>query len=248
MKPIIELSQVNFSYGELPNLSQIDLQVREGEFLGVVGPNAGGKTTLIKLILGILQPQSGTVTVAGRKPRSAASLLGYVPQHPGFARDFPITVAEVVALGRLGHGRTSGWSRFWPARLTTTDRDAVRKALTEVEAEELLNRQIGSLSGGQLQRVLLARALVGEPKILLLDEPTANVDQRLESEIYDLLESLNSRMTILVVSHDIAFISGYVHRVACVNRSLVCHHTDDINGQVIQDLYGEQVRMISHNH
>ena len=90
--------------------------------------------------------------------------------------------------------------------------------------------------------------MVGEPKILLLDEPTANVDQRLESEIFDLLKSLNSRMTILVVSHDVAFISGYVHRVACVNHSLICHHTDDINGQVIQDLYGEQVRMISHSH
>ena len=109
-------------------------------------------------------------------------------------------------------------------------------------------RQIGTLSGGQLQRVLLARALVAEPQILILDEPTANIDQRLESDIFDLLRKLNSRMTILVVSHDIAFISSYVTRVACLNRTLVCHHTDAIDGQVIQDLYGEQVRMVAHRH
>jgi zinc transport system ATP-binding protein len=128
------------------------------------------------------------------------------------------------------------------------DREAVRRALAEVEADDIAKRQIGSLSGGQLQRVLLARALVGEPRILILDEPTANIDQRLESEIFDLLKVLNERMTILVVSHDIAFISRYVTRVACVNRTLVCHRTDAINGAVIQELYGEPVRMIAHSH
>jgi zinc transport system ATP-binding protein len=111
-----------------------------------------------------------------------------------------------------------------------TDRDAVHDALAEVEAGDLAKRQIGSLSGGQLQRVLLARALVGEPRILILDEPTANIDQRLEGEIFDLLQALNARMTILVVSHDVAFISRYVGRVACINRTLVCHNTDAIDG------------------
>lgn len=122
----------------------------------------------------------------------------------------------------------------------------MRHALTEVEAGDIAKRQIGSLSGGQLQRVMLARALVSEPRILILDEPTANIDQRLEDEIFDLLKLLNARMTILVVSHDIAFISRYVSRVACVNHTLVCHRTDPVDGAVIQELYGENVRMIAH--
>jgi zinc transport system ATP-binding protein len=120
--------------------------------------------------------------------------------------------------------------------------------LEEVEAADLAQRRIGSLSGGQLQRVLLARALAGSPRILILDEPTANIDQRLEGDIFDLLRRLNARLTILVVSHDIGFISSYVGRVACVNRTLICHRTDAIDGQIIRDLYGESVRMVAHRH
>ena len=117
-----------------------------------------------------------------------------------------------------------------------------------MEAGSLAQRQIGSLSGGQLQRVLLARALAGTPEGLILDEPTANIDQRLEGDIFDLLRQFNQRMTILVVSHDIAFISSYVTRVACINRTLVCHNTDKIDGSMIQALYGEDVRMVHHHH
>jgi zinc transport system ATP-binding protein len=230
-------------------LSDIDLQVPEGEFLGIVGPNAGGKSTLLKLILGLLQPQSGRVDVLGRLPRKASRLLGYVPQHPSFPRDFPITVEQVVQLGRMGMNQNGALLRaLWPRRLSIADREAAHDALVEVEAGDLAQRQVGSLSGGQLQRVLLARALVGEPRILILDEPTANIDQRLEGEIFDLLKALNARMTILVVSHDIAFISPYVSRVACVNRTLVCHHTNAIDGAVIQELYGERMRMVAHAH
>jgi zinc transport system ATP-binding protein len=249
LKPVIDIQSVSYSYGSVPTLSGIDLQVAEGEFLGVVGPNAGGKSTLLKLILGLLQPQSGSLRVLGRGPRAASRLLGYVPQYPSFPRDFPISVAQVVQLGRLGVEQGgSRWQTLWPGRVFGADREAVRRALAEVEAGDIAKRQIGSLSGGQLQRVLLARALVGEPRILILDEPTANIDQRLEGEIFDLLKGLNARMTILVVSHDIAFISRYVSRVACVNCTLVCHRTDAIDGAVIQDLYGEKVRMIAHAH
>jgi len=246
---VIDIRDLSFSYGRVPTLSGIDLQVAEGEFLGVVGPNAGGKSTLLKLVLGLLQPQSGVVRVLGRSPKSASQLLGYVPQYPSFPRDFPITVEQVVQMGRLGQGHGGSlWRALWPARLSGADRTAVRSALEEVEADDLVKRQIGSLSGGQLQRVLMARALVGEPRILLLDEPTANIDQRMESEIFDLLKAINTRMTILVVSHDIAFISRYVSRVACVNQTLVCHQTDAVDGAVIQELYGEDVRMIAHHH
>jgi zinc transport system ATP-binding protein len=249
MNGVIDLQAVDFSYGTLPVLSAIDLQVTQGEFLGIVGPNAGGKSTLLKLILGLLQPQAGRIRVLDRQPRLAARMLGYVPQHPSFPRDFPITVEQVVQLGRLGVNRPAAWrGALWPGRVSRIDREAARAALAEVEVDDIAMRQIGSLSGGQLQRVLLARALVGEPRILILDEPTANIDQRLESEIFDLLKALNARMTILVVSHDVAFISRYVGRVACINRTLVCHRTDAIDGQVIQGLYDGHVRMIAHDH
>ena len=249
MNPLIDIQGLDFYHGRLPVLTGIDLQVMDGEFLGIVGPNAGGKSTLLKLILGLLQPDAGRIRVMDKKPSAASHMLGYLPQYPSFPRDFPITVEQVVQLGRIGYKRTGGWrGTLLPGRVTRADRDAAHKALIEVEAGNIATRQIGSLSGGQLQRVLLARALVSEPRILLLDEPTSNIDQRMEGEIFDLLKELNRRMTILVVSHDIAFISQYVRRVACVNRTLVCHHTDAIDGEVIQDLYGEHVRMIAHGH
>jgi zinc transport system ATP-binding protein len=249
MNTVIDIRNVDFAYGDVAILSGINLQVAEGEFLGIVGPNAGGKSTLLKLILALLQPQAGQIRVLDQPTRLATRMLGYVPQHPSFPRDFPITVEQVVQLGRLGVKKHEGWlSALWPGRVARADRESARKALAEVEADDIAARQISSLSGGQLQRVLLARALVGEPRILLLDEPTANIDQRLESEIFDLLRTLNERMTILVVSHDVAFISRYVNRVACINRTLVCHHTDAIDGQMIQELYGEHVRMIAHGH
>jgi zinc transport system ATP-binding protein len=249
LNPVIDIQALNFSYGSVPTLSCIDLQVASGEFLGIVGPNAGGKSTLLKLILGLLQAQSGNIKVLGRAPGAASRLLGYVPQYPSFPRDFPIMVEQVVQLGRLGQGQEGRrWPGLWPGRVSSADRMAVRRALDEVEAGDIAKRQIGSLSGGQLQRVLLARALVGGPRILILDEPTANIDQRLEGEVFDLLKAINARMTILVVSHDVAFISRYVSRVACVNRTLICHRTEAIDSAVIQELYGENVRMIAHGH
>lgn len=250
MSTVIDIQSLNFSYGGAPTLSCIDLAVAEGEFLGIVGPNAGGKSTLLKLILGLLRPHSGKLRVLGRAPRAASRLLGYVPQHPSFPRDFPITVEQVVQLGRLCLGDDGGgwWRGLRPQWLADADRAAVLRALDEVEAGDLAKRQIDSLSGGQLQRVLLARALVAQPRILILDEPTANIDQRAEGEIFDLLAALNARMTILVVSHDIAFISHYVSRVACIDRTLVCHRTDAVDGETIQELYGDGVRMIAHRH
>jgi len=246
---VIGIRNMSFSYGGAPVLEDVSLQVAAGEFLGIVGPNAGGKSTLLKLILGRLDPQSGEIVVLGKRPREATRRLGYVPQHPGFPGDFPITVEQVVLLGCLGRRSRPGWlGALTPDVIGKADRQATRRALEEVEAADLADRRIGSLSGGQLQRALLARALVSEPTIMILDEPTANIDLRLESDIFDLLKQLNARMTILLVSHDVDFICGYVTRVACINRTLVCHRTDAIDGRVIRDLYGEQVRMVAHRH
>ena len=237
--PVIALDGVNFAYGAVPVLSDLSFRIGRGEFVGLVGPNAGGKSTLLKLILGLLTPQSGQVRVLGRTPREARRRLGYVPQHPTFARDFPISVEQLVLLGRLGLGPALGWYR-------AADRAAARAALAEVEALDLAGRRIGTLSGGQLQRVLLARALVGEPEVLILDEPTANIDQRMEGDIFDLLAGLNARLTILVVSHDVAFISGYIDRVLCLNRTLVAHETAAIGADLIHRLYHAEVRAVDH--
>lgn len=238
---VIELRGVSFAYGAVPVLEDVDLVVPPGEFLGIVGPNAGGKSTLLKLVLGLLEPTAGTIRVLGRGARVASREIGYVPQYPAFARDFPLTVEQVVLTGRLGRGRLLGGYR-------AKDREMARWVMTQTEIADLAQRRIATLSGGQLQRVLVARALACEPQILILDEPTANIDMRVESDIFDLLRALNRRMTILVVSHDVAFISAYVQRVACVNRTLLCHATESIDGQVIHDLYGGDVRRVAHSH
>jgi len=239
--PDISLQGVCFSYGGPLVLKNVDLTVPPGEFLGVVGPNAGGKSTLLKLILGLLQPGSGQVRVMGRPPREASTAVGYVPQYPLFARDFPISVEQVVLMGRLGRtARFGGYRRI--------DHETALRVMRETEISNLAARRLDTLSGGQLQRVLVARALACDPRILILDEPTANIDMRVETDIFDLLKQLNQRMTIIVVSHDIGFISGYVERVACLNRTLICHNTAAINGQVISDPYQSDVQMVAHVH
>lgn len=242
MKPVIEINDVSFAYNREPVLKNINLTVNAEEFLGVIGPNAGGKSTLIKLMLGLLQPDSGSISVLGRKPRYTRHRIGYVAQYPTFSRrDFPINVMDTVLMGRLGvTNRIGGY--------TASDRNIAGEAMQAVEISSIRNRPIGSLSGGQLQRVLIARALACKPEILILDEPTANIDLQVEEDIFGLLKQYNDHMTIIVVSHDIGFISGYVHRVACLNQSLVCHTTEEISGKTIEELYGASVRMIHHAH
>lgn len=241
MTAVISVRGVTFSYGGPLVLEDVHLDVEDGEFLGVVGPNAGGKTTLLRLMLGLLEPTTGSIEVRGRNPSEGSRAIGYVPQYPPFARDFPITVEQTVLLGRLGTARAlGGYSR--------QDREIADWVMAETEILNIRGRRLNTLSGGQLQRVLLARALASEPKILMLDEPTANLDVRMESDIFELLRKLNQRATIIVVSHDIGFISQYVGRVACVNRTLICHSTLAIDGKVIQELYGDDVHMVEHSH
>lgn len=240
--PAIDLQDVWFRFNGGPLILEgVTLQIPDREFIGLVGPNAGGKSTLLKIILGLYQPFRGRVRVLGDTPVRARSRIGYVPQYPTFSRDFPTDVMHAVLMGRLGmNGRFGGY--------TEADRASARRAMEETEIAALADRHLNTLSGGQLQRVLVARALVCEPRILLLDEPTSNIDQRVETDIFDYLKEFNQRMTIVVVSHDIAFISGYVQRVACLNRTLICHDTADIDGRTIQELYGSDVQMVAHRH
>jgi len=239
MSAAIEFRNVSFGYEGVPVLDNVDLNIEKGEFLGIVGPNGGGKSTMLKLALGLLEPDHGQVTVMGRKPVQGRAMIGYVPQFAGFHRDFPITVEQAVRLGRLGLAPVVGGYR-------RADHEATRRAMHETRVFDLRRRTLEMLSGGELQRVLIARALVSNPDILLLDEPTANVDLRMEMDIFELLRDINRRATIVVVSHDIGFISRYVQRVACLNRTLICHTTAEITGEVIERLYGRPMRMVSH--
>ncbi len=238
---VIDIKDVSYSYGSVPVLDNVSLQIHEDEFIGIIGPNASGKSTLLKLILGLYQPDSGSIRIKHSEQTSLAGLIGYVPQHITFSRDFPITVQEVVMLGHV-----TSQSRFFG--YSATQLKAAQHAMEVLELVEIKDRQVGSLSGGQLQRVLIARALVCEPEILILDEPTANVDTRAEEDIFGLLKNYSVHMTIIVVSHDIAFISAYVDRVACLNRTLVCHSTESISGKMIEELYQSPVKMIDHQH
>jgi zinc transport system ATP-binding protein len=237
---VVLFDRVRFSYGQTPALTDVSLAIDEGAFVGLVGPNGGGKSTLIKLALGLLAPDAGTVALFGGPPAKGRDRVGYVPQRFEFRRDFPITVAETVMTGRLGSA-----SRF--GRFSAADRSGATAALEQVGVGELSGRPLASLSGGQLQRVLIARALVSDPRLLILDEPTANVDMMAEQTLFDLLRSFNERMTILVVSHDIGFISRYVTTVVCLNRSLVCHETTPVAGALIEKMYGEPMAAIDHS-
>ncbi len=238
---VVSINNLSFSYGGPLVLNNISLEIKKQEFLGVVGPNAGGKSTLLKLILGLLTPTRGEIQVLGKSPERGRRGIGYVPQYPAFPRDFPITVKDTILMGRLGKTR-------WFGGYSTQDRKITQRVMEETEVTPLANRQLNTLSGGQLQRVLMARALACEPEILILDEPTANIDQRVETDIFDLLKQLNARLSIILVSHDISFISQYVTRVACINETLMCHHASHIDGQLIDQLYGSHVHHVEHLH
>lgn len=238
-RPVIELTGICAGYGGPSVLQDVTLGVGAGEFLGLVGPNGGGKSTLLKVVLGLLMPTRGQVRVLGAVPLRARRQVGYVPQYAEFARDFPISVCGVVLMGRLGQSPPLfGYRRC--------DRAIAMHSLREVGLVDLCERPIGELSGGQFQRVLIARALATEPEILLLDEPAANLDPRAERDLFGLLKKLNRRMTILVVTHDIAFVSEYVTRVACLNRELVCHTTEPLTAETIERLYGHPIRFVQH--
>lgn len=240
-RPALELRNLYYSYDGTTVVENANLTVRCGEFVTIVGPNGGGKTTLLKLVLGLLRPDSGSVRVFGCSPEESNPRMGYVPQRSETDPSFPATVLDVVLMGRLGKTRRFGM-------YTREDTAAATAALADVELTDLARRPFSKLSGGQRQRTLIARALASEPDILLLDEPTANLDIAMEQELYNILLRLKKRLTLLLVSHDLAFVSGFTDTVACVNRTVVVHTTSEVTPELINALYGRDVRFVRHDH
>jgi zinc transport system ATP-binding protein len=235
----IELRDVWVRFGDRVILEAVSLNVARGEFLGLIGPNGGGKTTLLRVVLGLLAPERGTVRVLERAPHDARGLVGYVAQHAQFDRDFPIRVLDVVLMGRLRGGRLA-------RPLRRTDVERAEKTLERLEIGDLGGRQIGRLSGGQLQRVLIARALAMDPEILILDEPTASLDIHSEEGFYDLLHELSQEKTVLLVSHDVGAVSAHVRRIACINRRLFEHPTGRLTKEIMEMVYGYPLDLILH--
>lgn len=240
---VISFSNVSFAYDRLPVLRDVSFDVAEREAICIVGPNGGGKTTLAKLILGLIHPNTGQVRVFGRPPKESRLRIGYMPQHLRYDPSFPASVMDIVLTGRLGQSSFAGSLGWYSA----DDRRMAQEALAEVDMEALGKRPLSALSGGQRQRVLIARALCCRPDILLLDEPTANLDTPTETRLFEILRRLNRRMTILIVSHDVGFVSNLVEKVVCVNRDVVVHPVKELDGRAIHDLYEGDVRMVLHS-
>jgi zinc transport system ATP-binding protein len=227
---IIEIQNLNFSYNSQPVLRDVNLSVNHGDFAAMIGPNGGGKTTLLKLMLGLLNADSGSVRIFGRPPQAVSHRIGYVPQDVHINKNFPVSALEVVLMGRLKPGR--GWSRH-----SQQDRLAALNALDQVEMKKFRDHRIGELSGGQKQRVFVARALVTDPDLLFLDEPTASIDTRGQNEFYSLLKELNQTITIIIVSHDLMVISGTIKSVICVNQRLHYHDHAELTAEMIEMMY-----------
>ena len=238
--PVIELEKVSCVLSGRPVLDSVDLKVREGDLYAVIGPNGGGKTTLLRVILGLLPASSGTVRVFGSDPVQARSRIGYVPQYRTFEFHYPVTVEEMVLSGRLGHIRSP------LRRFSKEDRSAAQKALERTGILHLSHRPIADLSGGERQRAIIARALVGDPELLILDEPMVYVDLPTEVQLFDMLHDLLPGMTILLVTHDIGAISTHVTRVACLNGKIFTHDTSEISEEMLTAAYHCPVDLIAH--
>lgn len=236
---VVKLENIWVNYNSAPVLEAVNLSIKSDDFLGIIGPNGGGKTTLLKVILGLVTPSQGKVTVLGKPAVKSRRQIGYVPQTTVYDHDFPINVWNVVLMGRYG---TTGLLK----RYSQKDKDAANKALVTMDITELKNRQVGKLSGGEQQRVLIARALASEPRLLLLDEPTASVDPAMQTEFYEILNQLKKQVAIVLVSHDISAVSIYVNKIACLNRQLFYHGSKEISSDILEATYKCPVQMIAH--
>ncbi len=234
---IIEITNINFSYKKDKILDNINLKVQEGDFLAIIGPNGGGKSTLLKLILGLEKYKVGNIKIFDENISKNISKIGYVPQNTNINTNFPIKVLDVVMMGHIHEKKT-----FWGHK--QSEKLCAKGALQKVGMEDFANTKIGSLSGGQRQRVMIARALCANPKILILDEPTASIDVEGQKQIYELLQVLNKSISVIVVSHDISVILSYASKVAHINKKLVFHDISSKKNTFNKDEHFCEVEML----
>ncbi|MFA7407467.1 MAG: ABC transporter ATP-binding protein [Anaerolineaceae bacterium] len=239
-QPLVEIKNLYAGYQYEMILEDINLTIEQDDFIGLIGPNGGGKTTLLRVILGLLQPKSGSIAVMGEKPEKGRRRIGYVPQFAEYDTEFPISVRNVVRMGRLSSQRL-----FKP--YSTEDDRVVDERLAWVDMLEYQDRAVRELSGGQRQRVYIARALTTNPALLVLDEPTISVDIEARTQIYELLHKINQEgVTIFLVTHDLNVISSYVKTIGCLNRKLHYHGEKQITDEMLQSTYGCPVDLIAH--
>lgn len=234
MKKILELKSLTAGYDEKIVLKGVNLVVNENDFLGIIGPNGGGKTTLLKVILGILKPVKGEILPNGND----RCIIGYLPQINQIDNKFPIPVKEVVLSGLMSHKKIFG-------RYNSENKRRADELMSQMGIIHLKNKNIGELSGGQLQRVFLCRAIISDPQLLILDEPDTYVDSNFEGELYEILDQLNSHMAIIIVSHDVGTICSHVKTIACVNETL-CYHDSNIISQEQLKAYNCPIDLITH--
>ncbi|MDY4042245.1 MAG: ABC transporter ATP-binding protein [Marinifilaceae bacterium] len=234
MENIVELKNIAAAYDGNTVLHDVNFTIRKDDFIGIIGPNGGGKTTLLKVILGLLKPVAGEIIYHGSKH----SLFGYLPQNSQFDTRFPINVREVVLSGLLSEKGIFG-------KYTREDKNKADELLATYGMGDFRERPIGELSGGQMQRVFLCRAIISSPRVLILDEPSTYVDAKFEQEFYSLLHNLNQRMSIVMVSHDLGTICSYVKTIACVNRTLHYHDSNLITPEQLQ-LYNCPIELLTH--
>ena len=238
-RKIIELKGVSAGYNDEVIIEDVSIEIFENDFIGVIGPNGAGKTTLIKTILKLISPFRGDI-IYNFKTGSSEAPIGYLPQVNTIDRRFPVSVRDVVLSGLLNRKKLTG-------RFSKEEKQRAKVLMNQMNIESIASKPIGELSGGQMQRVFLCRAIISQPELLILDEPNTYVDNKFESELYEILKKLNEKMAIIVVSHDIGTISTYVKTIACVNRK-VHYHRSNIISQEQLDSYNCPIQLITHGH
>ncbi|MCD8176275.1 MAG: ABC transporter ATP-binding protein [Tannerellaceae bacterium] len=239
MNKIIDIRNITAGYGDKIVLRDVNLSLYENDFLGIIGPNGGGKTTLLKVILGLLSPVRGEISFFNNEQKVNQLKIGYLPQLNQIDKKFPISVKEVITSGLAAQ-------KPRPGRYNQQQLERITEVIGQMGLDELADRPIGELSGGQLQRVLLGRSIVADPQLLILDEPNSYVDKRFESHFYELLEEINKRSAIILVSHDIGTVLRMVKNIACVNETLHYHSGSDVSADWLDDKYACPIELIGH--